>query len=59
MFMKYSKELIGYYLYHLIEKKKCLSQSMFTFLEKEFVHDRSNERKHKNSPDMVEHVMHQ
>lgn len=29
-------------------EKKCLSQSIFTFLEKEFVHDRSDQRKHKN-----------
>jgi hypothetical protein len=29
-FMKYPKETIGYYLYHLVEKT-CLSQNMLPF----------------------------
>jgi hypothetical protein len=43
-FVGYPKELIGYYFYDLIEQKVFVSKYV-TFLEKEFVLEKSSERK--------------
>jgi len=43
-FVGYPKELVGYYFYDLIEQKVFVSKYV-TFLEKEFVLEKSSERK--------------
>jgi hypothetical protein len=43
-FMRYLKDIIGYYFYHFVEQKIFVSKHA-TFLKKEFLQKKSNERK--------------